>query len=108
MHNNVRKQLGGKSPFNEQKDLLAQRYAVYPLSRKIRIRKSYHPTILLGPTYLPTYRFRIIYTYQQPYLLPTQGNLRAYESKQPIHTRVLEKDCNFDSRRNMLNIVRYG
>lgn len=107
MHNNVRKQLT-KSPFNEQKDLLAQRYAVDPLSRKIRIRKSYHPTTW---TYLPpylTYRFRIIYTYQQPYLLPTPGNLRAYESKQPIHTGVLEKDCNFDSRRNMLNIVRYG
>lgn len=50
MHNNVRKQLGGKSPFNEQKDLLAQRYAVDPLSRKTRIRKSYHPTRTDLPT----------------------------------------------------------
>lgn len=55
MHNNVKKQLT-KSPFNEQKDLLAQRYAVDPLSRKIRIRKSYHPTsyYLDLPTSLPT------------------------------------------------------
>lgn len=51
MHNNVRKQLT-KSPFNEQKDSSAalRRSTVDPLSRKIRIRKSYHPTRTDLPT----------------------------------------------------------
>lgn len=54
MHNNVRKQLT-KSPFNEQKDSSAalRRSTVDPLSRKIRIRKSYHPTRTDLPPYLP-------------------------------------------------------
>lgn len=75
MHNNVRKQLT-KSPFNEQKDLLAQRYAVDPLSRKIRIRKSYHPIAyyLLGPTYLPTY-------------LPFQSYIHVPTTIPPTNTR---------------------
>lgn len=71
MHNNARKQLGGKSPFNEQKDLLAQRYAVDPLSRKIRIRKSYHPTTW---TYIPPY-------------LPFQNYIHVPTTIPPTNTR---------------------
>lgn len=52
MHNHVKKQLT-KSPFNEQKDLLAQRYAVLPLTLYLVKFVFVNPTILLGPTYLP-------------------------------------------------------